>query len=214
VSAARSIGVLVLVVSGMLLGAAPSALAETAWVRGEVRLNVRTGPGTQFRIIGLVSTGDEVDVVERGEDWTKIRVTDDDGEVKLGWIPEGYLRPDPPPTIRLSRAEDQVAALRGELDSLREETSQLRSDNQILTTQEGEQQSRIKQLTMENMELRAGARVAARARPPRRGTEPPGGTSVAARASFRRVPGERLARAGTPRSSTRDRPSPRRPSTR
>jgi len=158
VSAARSIGVLVLVVSGMLLGAAPSALAETAWVRGEVRLNVRTGPGTQFRIIGLVSTGDEVDVVERGEDWTKIRVTDDDGEVKLGWIPEGYLRPDPPPTIRLSRAEDQVAALRGELDSLREETSQLRSDNQILTTQEGEQQSRIKQLTMENMELRAGAR--------------------------------------------------------
>ena len=40
------------------------ALAETAWVRSEVRLNVRTGAGTQFRIVGVVATGDSVDILD------------------------------------------------------------------------------------------------------------------------------------------------------
>jgi len=143
---------------GLLLGAAASARAETAWVRGEVRLNVRTGPGTQYRIISVVTTGNEVQVLDHGEDWTKIQVTEEDGEVKQGWIPEGYLRPDPPPTVRLVRAESRVGTLEQELASISEETEKLRADNQTLTAQDGEQQSQIQQLTMENMELRAGAR--------------------------------------------------------
>lgn len=150
--------VLGLTVSLLSLGAAPSGHAETGWVRGEVRLNVRTGPGTQYRIVGVVKTGDEVNVMTRGEDWTKVQITTEDGAKKQGWIPEGYLKPEPPPTVRLAQAESRVAALTKELAGLSGETDKLRSDNQILTGQDGEQQSQIKQLTMENMELRAGAR--------------------------------------------------------
>ena len=32
------------------------AVAEQAWVRGEIRLNLRSGPGTQFRILGGVAS--------------------------------------------------------------------------------------------------------------------------------------------------------------
>lgn len=142
----------------LLLAGGRPATAEQAWVRGEVRLNIRTGPGNQYRIIGLVKTGDAIDVLERGEDWTKIQIQQEDGSTKQGWIPGGYLNSEPPPTVQLERAQSRVETLEQELTTLKSETGKLRSDNEILTSQDGDQQSQIKQLTMENMELRAGAR--------------------------------------------------------
>lgn len=147
----------VIAVALLLAGGRP-ATAEQAWVRGEVRLNIRTGPGNQYRIIGLVKTGDAIDVLERGEDWTKIQIQQEDGSTKQGWIPGGYLNSEPPPTVQLERAQSKVETLEQELSALKSETGKLRSDNEILTSQDGDQQSQIKQLTMENMELRAGAR--------------------------------------------------------
>jgi hypothetical protein len=132
--------------------------AEAAWVRSEIRLNIRTGPGTQYRIVGVAKTGDGVEIVERGKSWIHIRTRDEKGEAKEGWIPEGYLNPQPPPTIRLERAEARVVELEEQLGSLGGETDKLRKNNQLLTTQDSDQQSQIKQLSMENMELRAGAR--------------------------------------------------------
>jgi SH3 domain protein len=147
-----------LAMAGWVVGGASPAAAETGWVRSEIRLNVRTGPGTQYRIVGVAKTGDGVDVLQRADNWTKIRIEDDAGKTKTGWIPEGYLKPEPPPTIRLAHAEAEVISLNTELSSIKEETEKLRSDNEILTSQDGDQQGQIKQLTMENMELRAGAR--------------------------------------------------------
>ena len=42
---------------GLGLGASVASAQESAWVRGEIRLNVRSGPGTEFRILGGVATG-------------------------------------------------------------------------------------------------------------------------------------------------------------
>ena len=75
----------ILVSSSLLLGTAAPAFADTGWVRGNIRLNLRSGAGTQFKIIGAVETGDEMEVVARGESWTRVRNT----EGKTGWIPAG-----------------------------------------------------------------------------------------------------------------------------
>ena len=52
----------------------PPALcsAETAWIKDEVKLNLRTGPGVQYRILGAVGTGDRVEVVELTPGWTRV----------------------------------------------------------------------------------------------------------------------------------------------
>ncbi len=65
-----------------------SAVAERAWIKDELRLNLRTGPGVQFRIMGRLKTGDALELLERGDGWTKVRVA----EFGEGWIPEGYLK--------------------------------------------------------------------------------------------------------------------------
>ena len=145
-------------ISFLLVGGfGASALAETGWVRGEVRLNVRTGPGTEYRIVGVLKTGDSVSVLSRGENWTQVETQQTDG-LKRGWIPEGYLRAKPPPSIRLGQAEARVVELDSALATVQKEAEQLRTAHADLASQDGSQQAQIKELTMENMELRAGAR--------------------------------------------------------
>jgi uncharacterized protein YgiM (DUF1202 family) len=139
-----------------LLLVALSAAAEPAWVRGEVRLNLRSGPGNQYRILGVIKTGDSVQVLERGESWTKIRV--EDGEE--GWIPGGYLDAQPPPTIRLGQLESEVTRLSEALQETEAQASRLRRRSEELSANDAEQKSEIERLTTENYRLHAGERWA------------------------------------------------------
>jgi hypothetical protein len=128
--------------------------AERAWIRGEIRLNVRSGPGTAYRILGGVATGDGLSVLERGEGWTKVRLAD----ATEGWIPVGYLKAEPPPTIRLAQLEAEVTQLRSQLESTSGEGEELRTANETLSQSDGLQRTEIDRLILENTKLRAGAR--------------------------------------------------------
>jgi SH3 domain protein len=130
------------------------ALAERAWIKDELRINLRTGPGVQFRIVGRLKTGDTVDILETGEGWTKVRIA----ELGDGWIPEGYLQPTPPARLRLDQSEGQSQDLRDRVEELSRKTTELTSANATLSSRDGDQQEQISRLTRENMELRAGAR--------------------------------------------------------
>ncbi len=138
----------------LLLLSARAVSAEAAWVRGGIRLNLRTEPGTQFRIIGGVSTGDAVNVISRIDGWTQIRLPDG----SAGWIPEGYLQPKPPPTVRLEQLEDEVTTLRAQLEASNAQTAELGATNEILAGRDGGHRSEIDRLQVENSELRANKR--------------------------------------------------------
>jgi len=140
--------------SAALLAIAAPSVAQQAWVKDELRLNLRTGPGVQYRIMGVVSTGDAVQILDRGDGWTKIRAP----ELGEGWIPEGYLQPDPPAAQRLAQSEAQTAEFRDQFQSLTARVSELESTNQELASRDESQRAKIDTLTRENLELRAGAR--------------------------------------------------------
>jgi SH3 domain protein len=131
-----------------------TAGAETAWVRGEVRLNVRTGPGTKFRIVGNLKTGDRVEIQQRAEDW--IRVASEDGAV--GWIPKGYLKSKPPAALLLAQLEKESGALREASATSTRQLADLEKSNAALTLQDDEQRLEIDQLRRENIRLKARAR--------------------------------------------------------
>jgi SH3 domain protein len=142
----------VLLATATLLPSAPRA--EPAWVRGDIRLNVRSGPGTKYRILEGVATGDGLTVISRKEKWTQVRL--DDGTE--GWIPVGYLETKPPPTIKLQQLEDEVTSLRARLEKSTSEGATLRESNTSLSESDGTQKQEIERLTLQNIKLRAGAR--------------------------------------------------------
>ena len=145
--------------AGLLLGAAlvtlaGAAQAQRAWVKDEVRLNVRTGPGTQFRILGSLTTGDSVEILGRGDGWTQVRAR---GGLE-GWIPEGFLQGEAPAKILLERHQADTASMRQRFERLDGEVTDLRAKNEELSALQAEQVSEIERLRRENLELRAGAR--------------------------------------------------------
>jgi SH3 domain protein len=130
-----------------------AAGAAASWVKGEVRLNLRTGPSNGHRIIGDIQTGDRVDVLELGEGWTRVRSGD-----REGWIPEGYLQDQPPASELLSAAQEKASELGGQVSALETQTARLGEENRALAERDAKQREELELLTRENLELKAGAR--------------------------------------------------------
>ncbi len=145
--------VLALALCPVALAGSP-AQAESAWVRGGLRLNLRTEPGTQYRILGVLKTGDGVQVLKRTDEWTQVRTSS--GE--RGWIPKGYLQAKAPPAIRLEQIEVELASLRAKLEASEATAEKLAVQNDELSARDAGQQSDIAGLTADNAALRKGRR--------------------------------------------------------
>jgi SH3 domain protein len=131
-----------------------STAAGAAWVKDEVHLQLRTGAGSGYRIVGQITTGDSVTIVSRTDNWTEVRTNTG----KTGWVPAGFLQSEPPARIALAKLEADTAALRSDFEQLTEQTATLRTSNEELSGDDAGQRDQIDQLTRENYELRAGAR--------------------------------------------------------
>lgn len=153
----RFAGLALALAVALLLTSTPTrdaSAAEFGWVRSYIRLNLRAGAGTQFKILGGVETGDELRVLSREENWTRVQSADG----KIGWIPAGYLETQPPPTLRLEKLEIETGELRTELEGIRTEASRLRESNATLTATDSGQREEIEALKIDNYELRAASR--------------------------------------------------------
>jgi uncharacterized protein YgiM (DUF1202 family) len=134
---------------------ATSGQAQEAWVMDkQVSLTLRTGAGTQYRIIGSLTTGDVATILTRGDGWTKVRTADG----KEGWVSAGFLQASPPARVELERLGRETEELRRQVTALSEKTTDLRATKDELESDEEERRIEIDRLTRENYELRAGAR--------------------------------------------------------
>ena len=145
---------LALLASPALVSSDPAWAEQQAWIRGDVKLNVRTGPSTDHRIVAGVETGDDVLILARADSWTQVRTK----RGKEGGIPAGYLDTTPPPLVRLEQLESELESTLEQLTLVTSEAERLREENQTLAGRDEEQQSSIRSLTEENLDLKAGAR--------------------------------------------------------
>lgn len=134
--------------------AAGSAGAVTEWVKDELTLNLRTGPGNQYRIKGLLKTGESVQILSRREGWVEVRA----GRHGDGWVPDGFLQPEPPAGMLLEKTQAETAEFRNQFGALSERVKELEARNAELSSSDTAQKSEIETLSRENLELRAGAR--------------------------------------------------------
>jgi hypothetical protein len=134
---------------------APSG-AETAWVKDEHQINVRSGAGVKYRVIGVIETGDSVEILDRAEEWTQVRSE----KIPNGWIRAGFLQESPPARLVLAELEAEKAELEQKLASLTAVEAQLRADHEEISQLDSGQRAEIERLTHENIELGAGARWA------------------------------------------------------
>jgi len=132
----------------------PPALGESAWVRGEVRINYHAAPMPASTPMGVVKTGEEVSVLERRGGWARIQASSGGS----GWLPESNLDAQAPPTQRIGQVESELEKLRAALAAAIHERDELREQNAQISASQSEREATVRQLTEENRDLRAGQR--------------------------------------------------------
>jgi SH3 domain protein len=125
--------VCVLVAAGALL-AGPSPAAETAYVVDVIRVSVRSGPSNDQKPLGLIESGNPVEVLKPGEEWSLVRLTNG----TEGYVLSRYLTAVQPAKFRIDQLQEKQRNLVAQAAAAAEENARLRAENERLGNVQGE----------------------------------------------------------------------------
>ncbi|MGD2187241.1 MAG: TIGR04211 family SH3 domain-containing protein [Desulfobacterales bacterium] len=108
-----------------------AAHAETMYVSDILKLTLRTGPSTENKILAVIESGQQVEVFESGQEWSRVQLPND----KEGWVLSRYLTPDETSNIKLDRLQAKHKNLMTQAAALLEENNKLKAENKKLETQ-------------------------------------------------------------------------------
>jgi SH3 domain protein len=109
---------------------ASNALAESWYVQPSAEVPIRSGQGTEYKILSVVPDGMTVTILDEADPWVKVRTP---GGAE-GWMLKRYLSKDPP-------LSDRVATLQAQKEKLEQENEKIRLElGELSTTHSGNQQ--------------------------------------------------------------------------
>ncbi|TDX32362.1 SH3 domain protein [Modicisalibacter xianhensis] len=128
------------------LAALESQAQEVRWVADELETYVRSGPTNEYRIVGTLTSGDEVTVLETQGDYSRVRAPSGD-EV---WIESDQLQAERSVSKRVPELQEKAETLSTRLEGIDEEWQ-----DRVATMTETLQQreARIAELERRNAEL-------------------------------------------------------------
>jgi SH3 domain protein len=109
-------------------GEAPSGWAETAYIVDSIKVALRSGPGNDQKSLGMAESGNPVEVLKSGEEWSLVRL----GNGTEGFLLTRYLTATPPARFRLDQLQEKTKALTAQAASLLEENKRLKAENEEL----------------------------------------------------------------------------------
>ncbi len=95
-------------VIGMLLAAVTAHAARALYINDVIQVTLRAGPGYDHRVITVLRSGDRVEVLEEGGEWSRVRA----GEGGEGWVLTRLLTDTTPNALKLRQLERELAALK------------------------------------------------------------------------------------------------------
>jgi len=138
--------------AGVALGLVALPLAAqqeggpTHWVSDELTTWVRSGPTDGYRIIGTLSAGEPVTVLENSGDYSRVR----NGDGEPVWVLSAELQEEPSAQQRLPELQSRVDTLEAELASINDTwESRVAAMTETLEVRE----SRIADLEARNAQL-------------------------------------------------------------
>ena len=102
--------------------------AETLYVTDSLNLTLRTGPSGEHKILTVIKSGRQLEVLEPGEEWSLVRLSND----KEGYVLNRYLQPNPTHKIQLEQLQISHETLKQQATTLLEENKTYKAENQKL----------------------------------------------------------------------------------
>lgn len=139
----------------LLLGLAANAAAETLYVSDRLEIQMRTGKGTQFRILRMLPSGTPLEILEVDQEngYSRVRAP---GGVE-GWVLNRYLMKGQAARDRLASAEKKLAELELENRKLKTTFGDLKEEKGSTEQERKELDKQNRKLSQELEEIRRTA---------------------------------------------------------
>ncbi len=121
---------LIMVLMIGLWGYSGPGWADTAYVVDSIKVALRAGPGNDQKSIGTTESGQPVEIIKAGEEWSLVRL----GNGSEGYLLNRYLTTVPPARFRFDQLQEKTKALTAQAAGLLEENTRLRAENDRLST--------------------------------------------------------------------------------
>ena len=101
------------------------------YVSDILKLTLRTGPSIENKIISVIESGQMMEVIKFGDEWSQVRLSNG----KEGWVLSRYLTTNETHNIKLERLEAKHKNLMIQAAELLEENNRLKAENKRFSTE-------------------------------------------------------------------------------
>ena len=130
-----------------------NGFAETMYVTDLLKLTLRSGPSTEHKILSVIESGQQVEMLEPGEDWSLVRMANG----KEGHVLTRYLVPEPTYNLRLEQLQTKHKALMQQAATLLEENTRFRDESKKLKSTLDGNEKALKKMSTDYDKLKAGS---------------------------------------------------------
>jgi SH3 domain protein len=130
-----------------------NGFAETMYVTDLLKLTLRSGPSTEHKILSVIESGQQLEMLEPGEDWSLVRMANG----KEGHVLTRYLVPEPTHNIRLEQLQIKHKALMQQAATLLEENTHFRDESKELKSTLDGNEKALKKMSTDYDKLKAGS---------------------------------------------------------
>ena len=137
----------------VLMSFSANGFAESMYVTDQLKLTLRSGPSTGHKVLAVVESGQKVEILEPGEDWSLVR----NAKGKEGYVLTRYLMAEPTHNVRLEKLQRKHKALTQQAATLLEENTRFRSENKKLKSALDKNEKTLQKLRLDYDKLKAGS---------------------------------------------------------
>ena len=137
----------------VLMWFSATGFAETLYVTDVLKLTLRSGPSTGHKILSVVESGQLVEMIEPGDDWSLVRIANG----KEGYVLTRYLMPGPTHNVRLEQLQTKHKALMQQAATLLEENTRFKNEGKQLKSALDKNEKELKKLRTDYDKLKAGS---------------------------------------------------------
>ena len=128
--------------------------AENKYVSDVLRLRLRSEKGSELNVLGVVVSGQVVDVIEEEDQWARVKVAADGRE---GWVLKRYLIDRPTNALKLDSLQKQHKALKDQLTGVLDKNQRLTQENKRLQLQQDRLETSLKKVNTSYESLKTEA---------------------------------------------------------
>lgn len=98
-----------------------TAFSETVYVRGLMKITMRTGPSVENKIISMIESGDSLEIIKTEDDWALVRTPDG----KEGWVLSRFISSELPLVIVARQLKQENQECSDLLSDIKNKNSEL-----------------------------------------------------------------------------------------